>query len=803
MLKKGRGTLETCKFWLLDINYEVKDHKPEVWLWGIDENGRRVLVIDKSFQPYFYAVLKDSEDPRKLYERIINAKENLPFITGIELVDKRFFGKPVKAARICCQDPDLIAQYAKAIRKIEGVEECLETDIRYSMRYLIDNELSPCAWHEVKVEEEPNTRGLQVDKIYSARSRPKRIEKEKIPHLRVLSFFPICYASQGSPKPERDPVVVIAVATNEGEKKIFMAEEYDDKRLMKSFIGYIKAFDPDIIVGYQTNQEYWQYLTDRAATLGINFLIDRAGTQPHRSVYGHVSITGRASMDMFDFADELPELKVKSLENMAAILGVKDLKEQKIIHELEYSDYWDDEGKRKELLMFASEKAECLLGIFDKLFMYASELSKLVGIPLDHIGKAAVGFRIEWYLIREAYKIGELVPERLEQRYLPYAGGMVLKPKPGVHEEVCVLDFKSMYPNIMIEKNISPDTYIPPSTKTDVEVNITPEVGHRFRKSPPGFYKVVLTKLISVREEIRKAMKKVNPGSIDYRLLDARQKAVKVITNAAYGYAGWVGARWFRKPVAEATAAWGRSMIMKSVNMAKELGLEIIYGDTDSLFIKYEPEKVEALVKRIQKELGLEIRPEKIYKRILFTEAKKRYCGLLPDGSLDNVGLEVVRGDWANVAKMTQEHVLELILKENSVSKAVEFVRSLIGDLRKHRIPYRDLVIWKTLTRPVEKYKVNAPHVEAAKVLKRMGWSLTAGDQVGYVIIRGSGRLYERAKPYVLASYEDVDVEYYIKNQIVPAALRILSMFGVKEKDLISAEVRRPKTLADFFSPST
>ena len=507
-------------------------------------------------------------------------------------------------------------------------------------------------------------------------------------------------------------------------------------------------------------------------------------------------------MDMFDFADELPELKVKSLENMAAILGVKDLKEQKIIHELEYSDYWDDEGKRKELLMFASEKAECLLGIFDKLFMYASELSKLVGIPLDHIGKAAVGFRIEWYLIREAYKIGELVPERLEQRYLPYAGGMVLKPKPGVHEEVCVLDFKSMYPNIMIEKNISPDTYIPPSTKTDVEVNIAPEVGHRFRKSPPGFYKVVLTKLISVREEIRKAMKKVDPRSIDYRLLDARQKAVKVITNAAYGYAGWVGARWFRKPVAEATAAWGRSMIMKSVNMAKELGLEIIYGDTDSLFIKYEPEKVETLVKRIQKELGLEIRPEKIYKRILFTEAKKRYCGLLPDGSLDNVGLEVVRGDWANVAKTTQEHVLELVLKENSVSRAVEFVRSLIGDLRKHKIPYRDLVIWKTLTRPVEKYKVNAPHVEAAKVLKRMGWSLTAGDQVGYVITRGSGRLYERAKPYILASYEDVDVEYYIKNQIIPAALRILSMFGVKEKDLIATETRRPKTLADFFSPS-
>ena len=273
-----------------------------------------------------------------------------------------------------------------------------------------------------------------------------------------------------------------------------------------------------------------------------------------------------------------------------------------------------------------------------------------------------------------------------------------------------------------------------------------------------------------------------------------------MITNAAYGYAGWVGARWFRKPVAEATAAWGRSVIMKSVDMAKELSLEIIYGDTDSLFIKYEPEKVEKLVKRIREELGLEIRPEKIYKKILFTEAKKRYCGLLPDGSLDNVGLEVVRGDWANVAKTTQERVLEMILKENSVSRAVEFVRSLIADLREHKIPYRDLVIWKTLTRPVEKYKVNAPHVEAARILKRMGWSLTTGDQVGYVIIHGPGRLYEKAKPCILASYKDIDIEYYIKKQIVPAALRILSMFGVEEKDLIVAEVKKPKTLADFFS---
>jgi len=769
-------------------------------MWGIDEKGRRVLIVDSSFQPYFYAVLEENEDPKQVYERIMDEKKRLPLIVNVELGHRRFFGESVNVARIYCQDPDVIPKYSKVIRSLKGVKECLETDIRYSMRYLIDNDVTPCAWHEVDVEEK-SISGVQVDEVYSACSSPKRIQKDDIPQLRVLSFYPICYASKGSPKPERDPIVIISTVTNTGEKKIFTAKEYDDRELLRSFIQYVKKFDPDIIVGYQTNQQHWQYLIDRAMTLEVNLLVDRAGTWPHRSVYGHISITGRASIDMFDFADELPELKVKSLENMAEILGVKKLKEQRIIDELEFSAFWDNKEKRKELLEFASEKAECILGIFEKMFIYASELSKLVGLPLDHIGKAAVGFRIEWYLIREAHKIGELIPERMEQPYVPYAGGMVLKPKPGIHENVSVLDFKSMYPNIMIEKNVSPDTYVPPSKpEPDSGVNVAPEVGHKFRREPPGFYKKVLTQLISARDEIRRAMKKVDPNSLDYQLLDARQKAVKVITNAAYGYAGWIGARWFRKPVAEATAAWGRNMIMRSIKIAKDLGLDIVYGDTDSLFIKHDPQKIERLIQRIKKNLGLEIRPEKIYTRILFTEAKKRYCGLLPDGSLDNVGLEVVRGDWANVAKVTQERVLELILKEKSVEKAVKFVSSLIKDLREHKVPYRDLIIWKTLTRPVEKYKVNAPHVEAARILKRLGWDLTVGDQVGYVITQGSGRLYERVKPYALASYEEIDTEYYVRKQVAPAALRILSMFGVKEKDLLSDQTSmRPKTLTDFF----
>jgi DNA polymerase I len=395
-----------------------------------------------------------------------------------------------------------------------------------------------------------------------------------------------------------------------------------------------------------------------------------------------------------------------------------------------------------------------------------------------------------------------LVPPRVERPHFPYKGGIVLEPKPGIHEKTAVLDFKSMYPNLMMTYNMSPDTYVSPDDPIPPEgVYEAPEVRHRFRREPAGFYKEALSYLIKVRDEIRPRMKRLNPKSAEYRVLDARQKAVKVITNASYGYAGWVGARWYVKPVAEAAAAWGRDTILNSVKMAEKEGLKIIYGDTDSIFLENEPEKLEKLSKEIRAKLSLEVNPDEVYVRIFFTEAKKRYAGLLSDGRLDIVGLEVVRGDWAEVAKKVQERVLEIILKEQSPKKAAAFVEQFVYELRQKRVPFRDLVIWKTLTKPAEEYAVRASHVEAAKMLEAKGWKLGVGDKVGYVVVVGSGRLYERVKPYVFASYDEVDVEYYVSKQVVPAAARVLESFGITEEQLLKFGIHEKETrsLTDFF----
>lgn len=787
-------------FCFIDINSETKAGKTELWLWGIDDHENRVLVIDRNFINYFYAVVADDRDSAKVAAEIMKMPNTL--VVNVEIVQRKIFGKPVQAIKVYCES---VGHAAKLLRSFEGVKDVLEDDIRPSMHYIVDNNVVPCSWHGVEAQEEKNEMGVRADKLYIAKAPPKAFEKPDFPQLRILSISMACYSREGSPKPDRNPVVIISTITNKGEEKQFITgEDRNDKSLLEQFIKHVQKCDPDVIVGYGTNTLDWNYLVERCRIHKMKLNLDRVYAEPHTSVYGHVSLTGIAGLDLEDFMNQFPDVKVETLENLADHLGVMKLEKQVIIEDVDYADYWDDKQKRAELVAFSLNRVRSIRGISDLVLGFAVQLSILVGLPLDHVMTAPVGFRVEWFMIKHAQKIGELVPKRIEQPYRPYAGGLVLKPQPGLHENISVLDFKSMYPSIMLAYNLSPDTYVAPKEEIPIGgVYEAPEVKHRFRKEPPGFYKEILTYLLDVRTEIRDKMKNLVRTSVEYRVLDARQKAVKIITNAAYGYAGWIGARWYSKPVAEAASAWGRHTISTAIKLAEKAGLQIIYGDTDSLFTTYDLKKTPELEKTIERELGLEVELDKVYDRVFFTEAKKRYAGLLPDGTIDIVGLEVIRGDWAEVAKKVQEHILEIILKNKSPEKAAAYVRDVVEKLRRRKVPFRDLIIWKTLAKSPEEYAVKASHVEAAKMLAGKGWKLTVGDKIGYVILTGEGRLYGRVKPYVFAKPEELDMEYYISKQVVPAAARILEFWGITEEKLLKKEKTDTpaKNLMEFMQP--
>ena len=783
-------------FWLLDINSEKTNDAQELWLWGIGKTGKRVLVVDRTFIDYFYAVIEEGCDPSKVEEAV--KKTHGDAILNLEVTQKRYFGKPVQTLKVYCSEK---SKLAKQLRNVEGVKECLEDDIRLSTRYLIDNNVVPCSWHEAETQD-TDSYEVQADKLFLAKAPPKLLPKTQTPDLRILSVYLTCYSREGSPQADRNPIIIISTATNTGEEKQFLAgEDKNDKKLLQEFIKYVQAFNPDIIAGYETNSKHMAYLRDRCHLLGLELKIDRAGTQPHSSVYGHVSLTGMAHLGLAEFVDQFPEIKVKTLENFADHLGIMKIEKRQIIWDVDFPDYWDSPEKCGELKNFALDNARCIRELTNRLLDTATELSSLVSLPVDHVMTAATGFRVDSFLMKRASPIGELIPKRIEQPYRTYTGGLVLQPKPGLHENIGVLDFKSMYPNIMIAYNLSPDTFVPPKEKEpEGGVYEAPEVKHRFRKEPPGFYKENIMFLIGARNEIRQKMKNLSPESVDYQVLDARQKAVKITTNAVYGYAGWVGARWYSKPVAEAASAYGRHTIQSAIKMAEQAGLQVIYGDTDSIFVTYDEKKTPQLAKEIKRQLGLDIELGNLYVRVFFTEAKKRYAGLQKNGALDIVGLEVIRGDWAEIAKKTQERVLEIVLKEQSPKKAEEYVHGVIDELRERKIPYRDLIIWKSLAKPIAEYEVNASHVEAAKMMQSKGWKLTVGDKVGYVIVNGEGKLYQRIKPYMYASPDEVDVDYYVEKQIVPAAARVLEFFGITEEKLLQKEKKssKEKSLTEF-----
>ncbi|HIC99425.1 MAG TPA: DNA polymerase II, partial [Pyrodictiaceae archaeon] len=689
-------------------------------------------------------------------------------------------------------------------KKINGVEDVLEADIRFAMRYLIDKHLYPFRWYEVEVESRGRQAGYRVEEAYNIVSDPQPVPEHKLPNMRVLAFDIEVYNRSGSPRPERDPIIIITVKNDKGEEHAFVSDDQkNDRKVLIDFIDYVREYDPDIIVGYNSNRFDWPYIIGRAHHLGLRVDVTRrVGAEPTTSVHGHVSIPGRLNVDLYDYAEEMHEIKVKTLEEVAEYLGVMKKSERVLIPWWEIPNYWDDPKKRPILIRYALDDVKSTYGLAEKMLPFAIQLSFITGIPLDQVGAMGVGFRLEWYLKRAAYDMGELVPNRVERPGESYRGAIVLEPLKGVHENIAVLDFSSMYPNIMIKYNVGPDTLVRPEEpyKPD-EVYVAPEVGHKFRKHPPGFFKRVLEELLNLRKKIREEMKKYPPDSPEYRLLDERQKAVKVLANATYGYMGWPAARWYCRECAEAVTAWGRQLIRTSINYARKLGLRVIYGDTDSLFVTYDEEKIKRLIEFIEKELGFEIKIDKIYKRVFFTEAKKRYAGLLADGRIDIVGFEAVRGDWCELAKEVQSKIAEIVLRTGDIEKAIEYVQRVVKELKEGRIPMEKLVIWKTLSKKLSEYSVEAAHVVAAKRMLEKGFKISVGDKIGYVIVKGGGRLSQRAYPYFMVKPSQLDIDYYIDHQIIPAALRILGYFGITEKRLKSATTTR-KSLFDFLRPS-
>lgn len=781
MARKSSRAMKV-QFYLLDLNEGEWEGKPCARLWGIDDKGKRILVLSTQIAPYFYFAPVEEGKLESFREKVLEDKKRFPEVIDVTPETRKLLGKECQVLKVTCHSSGIRQKYATQFPKALGSGSSFEQDIRLAVRYLVNMSLICCGWNECDADE------IQVDRIekaYFASTALRSISEEKIPRMRVLAFNILTAAENGSARAERDPVRAICVAADSGKSMVLLSDGEDDSKLLKDFVQFLTTTDPDVVVGFESNTKSWPYLIQRAKANKVKLSVGRDSSEPHTSVYGHVSVTGRVNLDLFDVIGAIPQVKVKNLENVAAYLPLRSSGKFTSIEEWDTYRLWSDETARRKLLQNQKTMAEASLELAEATLNFPMQLSALTGLPLDQVMAAAVGFRVDSYLIRQAHRIRELIPSKNEQPFFTYRGALVLEPETGLHENVAVLDFASMYPKLMKKYNLSPDTLVKPGEHVPQDsIFVIPEVNHRFRKEPDGLYRIVLSSLIDERGSVKRKLEKAEAGSTEYRVLRERERALKVVTNACYGYAGWAGARWYVREVAESASALGRETITKAISKADSLGLKVIYGDTDSIFVNNDRSKIRQLLSWVEKDLDLEISVEHEYVRVLFTEAMKRYAGLLPDQTLDIVGLEVVRGDWSDIARQVQEQVLENVLRDQSIEKAVETVRKTIQRLKQSEVPIADLAIRKTLTKPIEQYAVRVPDVEVARKLAKQGWELSVGDKVAYVITKGPGQLFKKAKPYHEARSEDIDIDYYLENQVKPPAMRILERFGVNEDQL-------------------
>jgi DNA polymerase I len=254
-------------------------------------------------------------------------------------------------------------------------------------------------------------------------------------------------------------------------------------------------------------------------------------------------------------------------------------------------------------------------------------------------------------------------------------------------------------------------------------------------------------------------------------------------------------ARWYKNECAESVAALARMYIQKVMSVAEEkFGFEVIYGDTDSLFVVApgKKDKIPEFLKHVNDTLPgiLELEYEGFYRRGIFV-TKKRYALIGEDDRITIKGLEFVRRDWAPLTRSTQREVLEVLLKEASPEKATEIVRKVIERVRNREVSIEDITLYTQLTKSISSYKSIEPHVVAAKKLIERGRDAHPGMIIRYVIVKGPSKMIsKRAEPAEFVSIEDYDPEYYIENQILPAVIRIFEAIGYS-KDYLKDGIKQ------------
>ncbi len=745
---------------------------PVIHIYGRLEDGRTFLVRDDRQRPHFYIRASDAARAKTLRAPEPEATSKLTFRSDA-------------VVRITVETPQDVPPLRDRLH--EAGLDTFEGDVRFALRYLIERGINGGC--EI---EGASTHGASLDLIFdNPVLRPAEVKLEP----RTLAFD-----IETDPKgqrllaismyaPEIDEVLIVdSSARAMPERAIACANEW---AALDAFCERIRTYDPDVITGWNTIDFDLAVLQRIAARLNHPLQLGRdTGALRLRKAEGYfgsgqASVPGRLALDGIDLLrGAFVRMDDYSLDAVArevlgegkAVAGDVHDRIAEIMH-----NYRHDLAA---FALYARTDARLAYQIVEHLNLIplAFARSELTGMTPDRVAASIASF--DFLYLSELERKGIVAPTVRGDDSRVYAaqqGGHVLEPITGLHPNVWVFDFKSLYPSIIRTFNIDPLSYSEAPAPED-DVVRTP--GGAFRREP-----AILPRLLDELFPRREAAKKAHD--------DVAANAIKILMNSFYGVLGTPACRFYNPAIANAITGTGRELLLWSKQWFEQAGFTVLYGDTDSLFVlsgSDDPEAAlaqgRALASSLSRELAayiegrwrvasqLELKFEKLYAKLFLPQARhstrgasKRYAGLLHgEDSVQFVGMEVVRRDWTALAKQVQRELYLRLFTDRPVDAYLE---DIVKRVRKGELDDA-LVYRKNLRKGAEDYTATTPpHVVAARKSTQ-----PSGRLIAYVVTTDGPEPIDNVQ-------HPIDREHYVLKQIKPVAEPVLATLGLDFEQVI------------------
>ena len=579
----------------------------------------------------------------------------------------------------------------------------------------------------------------------------------------------------------------------------------DEVELLDVLQSRINALDPDLIIGWNLVNFDLRIILQRAKHHGIVMDIGR-GRESARwrgargdPIKGWVSMPGRVAIDGIDALKAATwSFPSFSLENVSReLLGRGKKVEQDVddrFSEIRHNFLYN----KPALAAYNLEDCHLVLDIFriTNIIDYLELRSQLTGLELDRVGGSVASFT-NLYLPK-LHRGGYVAPNLPPGGGLTSPGGYVMDSKPGLYRNVLVLDFKSLYPSIIRTFRIDPMGLAEGLQEPEDAIDGFLDARfHRTRHYLPD----IIADLWRQRDQARQDNDQ------------PRSQAIKILMNSFYGVLGSVGCRFYDARLASSITMRGHEIMQTTSRWIGGQGYNVIYGDTDSIFVALEedlsPRQCHAIGNELATNINawwhrsvrerfnldslLELEFETHFRRFLMPTirgsdagSKKRYAGLI-EGTSDRIvfrGLENVRTDWTRLAREFQQSLYDHVFHDRDPT---DMIRHTVDEVFAGRHD-NDMVYRKRLRRSLSDYVRNVPpHVRAARLADERNQA--AGKRLRYQNKGWISYVITVAGPEPLEYRENpLDYEHYIERQLKPIADAVLPFIGLGFDAIVSRQ---------------